>query len=49
MLPFACIVTSSSQNGVLIRLRVMGFQIGKKGKDLIFILESLIVITMQLG
>ena len=29
-MPFACIVTSSSQNGVLIRLWVMGFQIGKK-------------------
>jgi hypothetical protein len=32
MLPFACIVISSSQKGVLIRLWVMGFQIGKKGK-----------------
>ena len=30
MLPFTCIVTSSSQKGVLIRLWVMGFQIGKK-------------------
>jgi len=27
---FCCIVTSSNQKGVLIRLRVMGFQIGKK-------------------
>jgi hypothetical protein len=30
MLPFACIVISSSQKGVLIRLWVMGFQIEKK-------------------
>jgi hypothetical protein len=30
MMPFACIVTSSSQKGVLIRLWVMGFQIRKK-------------------
>jgi hypothetical protein len=36
MLPFACIVTSSSQKGVFIRLWVMSFQIGKKRKDLIF-------------
>ncbi|KAJ6893761.1 hypothetical protein NC652_027737 [Populus alba x Populus x berolinensis] len=33
MMPFACIVTSSSQNGVLIRLWVMGFQIGKKKRE----------------
>ena len=32
MLPFACIVTSLSQKGVLIRLWVMGFQIEKKGE-----------------
>jgi enoyl-[acyl-carrier-protein] reductase (NADH) len=30
MLSFACIVTSSSQKRVLIRLWVMGFQIEKK-------------------
>jgi hypothetical protein len=30
MLPFACIVTSSSQKGVLIHLWVMSFQIKKK-------------------
>ncbi|KAJ7000332.1 hypothetical protein NC653_010959 [Populus alba x Populus x berolinensis] len=30
MLPFACIVTSSNQKGVLICLWVMGFQIGKR-------------------
>ncbi|KAJ6893738.1 hypothetical protein NC652_027718 [Populus alba x Populus x berolinensis] len=30
MMPFACIVTSSSQKGVLIRLWVMGFQIEKR-------------------
>jgi len=33
MLPFASIVTSSSQKEVLIRLWVMGFQIGKKKKE----------------
>ena len=49
MLSFACIVTSSSQKGVLIRLWVMGFQIEKKkGEDLILVFESLIVVTMQL-
>jgi hypothetical protein len=48
MLPFACIAISSCQKGVLIRLWVMSFQIEKKGKDLIFILENLIVVTMQL-
>jgi len=32
MLPFACIVISSSQKGVLICLWVKGFQIGKKNE-----------------
>ena len=33
MLPFACIVTSSSQMGVLICLWVMSFQIEKKKEE----------------
>jgi len=34
MLPFACIVISSSQKAMLIRLWVMGFQIGKRKENI---------------